>query len=131
MLKNLHKFTGDCGDLTALNKIEEFDAKRIFYVTGVPKGTVRGYHAHKKDKQLLICIKGAVKVTLDSGASPSEFYLEEGKSLFMDTLIWGTQEYMTGDDILLVLCSEEHDPDEYITNYFNFLKIKGENNVKN
>ena len=36
----------------------------------------------------------------------------------------GTQEYMTGDDILLVLCSEEHDPDEYITNYFNFLKIK-------
>jgi dTDP-4-dehydrorhamnose 3,5-epimerase-like enzyme len=131
MLKNLHKFTGDSGDLTALNKIEEFDAKRIFYVTGVPKGTVRGYHAHKKDKQLLICIKGAVKVTLDSGASPSEFYLEEGKSLFMDTLIWGTQEYMTGDDILLVLCSEEHDPDEYITNYFNFLKIKGENNVKN
>tara|TARA_Y100000004_G_scaffold162538_1_gene191354 strand:- start:1135 stop:1527 length:393 start_codon:yes stop_codon:yes gene_type:complete len=123
MLKSLLKFSNKKGDLTALNKIEEFDAKRMFYVTGVPKGSIRGYHAHKKDKQLLVCIKGSVKVCLDNGASPSEFLLEEGKAIFMDTLVWGTQEYLTGDDILLVLCSEEHDPDEYITSYFHFLQL--------
>tara|TARA_B100002019_G_scaffold27567_1_gene21448 strand:- start:2219 stop:2611 length:393 start_codon:yes stop_codon:yes gene_type:complete len=123
MLKDLFKVTSEKGDLTALNKIEQFDAKRMFYVTGVPKGSIRGYHAHKRDKQILICVKGAIKVTLDTGASPSEYYLEEGKAIFMDTLVWGTQEYMTGDDILLVLCSEEHDPDEYITSYFHFLHI--------
>jgi len=132
MLKNLLKFVSAEGDLFALNKIEEFDARRFFYVTGVPKDSVRGNHAHKRDKQLLICLKGAVSVTLDSGASPSEFYLSEGKCVFMDTYVWGTQQYMTGDDILLVLCSEEHDPNDYITSYFHFLEeLKEKRNVKN
>ena len=90
---------------------------------GVPKGAVRGRHAHKKDKQLLVCLKGAVKVTLDSGGSPSEFFLSEGKSLFMDSLVWGIQEYTTGENVLLVLCSEEHDPEDYITHYFKFLEL--------
>jgi UDP-2-acetamido-3-amino-2,3-dideoxy-glucuronate N-acetyltransferase len=123
MLKSLLKFSREEGDLYALNKIEQFDAKRMFYVTGVPKGAVRGRHAHKKDKQLLVCLKGAVKVTLDSGGSPSEFFLSEGKSLFMDSLVWGIQEYTTGEDVLLVLCSEEHDPEDYITHYFKFLEL--------
>jgi len=130
MLKDLLKFSSEQGDLTALNKIEHFEAKRMFYVTGVPKGSTRGYHAHKIDKQLLVCIKGALRVTLDTG-TPSEYYLEEGKALFMDNLVWGTQEYLTGDDILLVLCSEEHDPDEYIASYFHFLQLlKEHKNVK-
>ena len=92
MLKNLLKFVSAEGDLFALNKIEEFDARRFFYVTGVPKDSVRGNHAHKRDKQLLICLKGAVSVTLDSGASPSEFYLSEGRCVFMGTYAWGTQQ---------------------------------------
>jgi len=122
MVKNLETFKSENGSLFALNKIEEFTPRRMFYVTDVQKGESRGFHAHKRDKQLLVCVKGKISVTLDNGASPSEFLLREGQSVFMDTLIWGVQKYLTGEDILLVLCSEEHDESEYIKSYFQFLK---------
>ena len=88
MLKDLFKVTSEKGDLTALNKIEQFDAKRMFYVTGVPKGSIRGVsRTQKRQANTNLCVKGAIKVTLDTGASPSEYYLEEGKAIFMDTLV--------------------------------------------
>lgn len=128
MQKNLAAFKGEDGNLFALNKIAEFHPKRIFYVTGVPEGQIRGHHAHLRDKQILVCIKGALRVKLDEGSGSKSFLLNEGESVFMDTMTWGTQEYLTGDDILLVLCSEEHDEEEYIKDYFQFLELTTKEN---
>lgn len=127
MLKNLKVFSGEKGNLFAMNSLTDFHPKRFFYVTGVPKGESRGFHAHKRDRQLIVCIKGKVAVTLDSGASPSEFLLQEGQAILMETMVWGIQKYLTGDDIILVLCSEEHDDDEYIKSYDQFLELLKEN----
>jgi len=127
MLKNLTTFKGEHGNLFAINKVAEFQPKRIFYVTGVPRGQVRGGHAHLRDKQILVCIKGSLSVKLDDGIGSRTFLLNEGQSIFMDTMTWGTQEYLTGDDILLVLCSEEHDEEEYIKSYTKFLELTKEN----
>ena len=128
MLKSLKAFRGENGSLFALNKFSDFQPKRFFYVTDVPKGDVRGRHAHRRDKQLLVCVKGRIHATLDKGNSTfSDFILREGDAVFMDTLTWGYQKYLTGDDILLVLCSEEHDDKEYIKDYDQFLQIIKEN----
>ena len=63
----------------------KFIPRRMYYITNVPKGEVRGNHAHREDQQYMFCVRGRVK------------------------------EYMTGDDILLVFCSTKHDPEDYIT----------------
>ena len=40
----------------------------------------------------------------------------------MDKNVWGEQEYLTGDDVLLVLNSTNFDPDDYIHNIDEVLR---------
>ena len=35
------------------NKDIPFEIKRVYYISGVEQGGIRGYHAHKKLKQFL------------------------------------------------------------------------------
>tara|TARA_R110002072_G_scaffold69227_5_gene167899 strand:+ start:266 stop:592 length:327 start_codon:yes stop_codon:yes gene_type:complete len=93
----------------------KFIPRRMYYITNVPKGEVRGNHAHREDQQYMFCVRGRVKVTLTSATGSLEQILEPGDVAYMDRNIWGQQEYMTGDDILLVFCSTKHDPEDYIT----------------
>ena len=43
-----------------------FDMKRIYYITRVPEGVRRGFHAHKKLKQLLFCPYGRIQLVLEN-----------------------------------------------------------------
>ncbi len=121
MLKNLDKFEGSDGTLFAINKDIDLSAKRMFFVSNVPKGEVRGNHAHIEDKQLLICIQGKILVSLDDGKKIKQCVIEKGQSVLMNNMIWGKQTYLTGDDILLVLCNNEYEESDYMTNYEEFL----------
>ena len=124
MLKNLPTFSDSRGCLTAINKGLEFAPKRIFYIYNVPKGEKRGAHAHIKNKQILVCISGSVKVSLNDGKSVQQYILNKNQSLYIDNMIWDEQTYLTGDEILLAICSEEHSEDDYIRDYELFLKEK-------
>tara|TARA_Y100000748_G_C15130698_1_gene346016 strand:+ start:99 stop:464 length:366 start_codon:yes stop_codon:yes gene_type:complete len=92
-----------------------FEPKRMYYITGVPQGEVRGNHGHRTDLQYLICVKGQIRVTLTSKDEAETTMLNAGDMVFMDKMVWGEQEYMTGEDILLVLCSTSYDKSDYIT----------------
>ena len=112
------------GSLTALdfNNLS-FDPKRIFYVKNVPKNTERG--THHNTRQYLICLQGKIQVKLFDGHRETHYLLERNQVLFVDKLVWDTQLYLTGDDILLSICSTEYNPDDYITDIEEFKKIKG------
>ncbi len=60
----------DVGFLIALegNRGIPFDIKRIYYIYNVPKETKRGFHAHKRLEQVLICMSGSVKIKVDDGS---------------------------------------------------------------
>ena len=49
-----------------------FQPKRVYYVSNVPSGEIRGKHGHKKDKQYLICVKGKVGVRMVFNDKKSE-----------------------------------------------------------
>jgi len=91
-----------------------FSPKRMYYITGVPKGEVRGKHGHYKDQQYLVCIQGKIKVVMISKEGREEKVLSPGDHAFLDNMVWGEQEYLTGDDIMLVLCSTKFDKSDYI-----------------
>jgi dTDP-4-dehydrorhamnose 3,5-epimerase-like enzyme len=123
MLKDLDKFIDDRGKLFAINRNMGFDVNRVFIIKGVEKNGVRGNHAHLNNKQLMICLSGEILVTTDSDA----IILREGQSFFVDNMVWATEKYLTGEDILLVLCSTEYDEKDYIRNYEDFLEKKNAN----
>ena len=101
-----------------------FKPKRIFYVINVPINEQRGGHAHYKTKQLLICVKGIIGVKLHDGKELKQYIIKEGESIFVDKMIWDSQSFLTGNDILLVICNTEYNKEDYIENFNEFLKLK-------
>lgn len=91
-----------------------FDISRIFWTYGVkPKG-IRGGHAHKECIQFYICIKGCIGIRCNDSKDEFEVFIKEGQALLIDKLVWTEETFMTGDDILLVLCSTKYDSNDYL-----------------
>jgi UDP-2-acetamido-3-amino-2,3-dideoxy-glucuronate N-acetyltransferase len=123
-IEKLKRFKDSRGDLLPLNFSNlPFTPKRIFMVTQVPKDVKRGDHAHYTTKQLLVCLKGVIEVELFDGVRSFESTLEEGDSLYVPEMVWDSQVFKTGEDILMVLASTDYDPSDYITDMGKFKGI--------
>ena len=65
------------GSLIALESLSEvvpFEVKRVYYIYGTKFGYERGFHAHLKLKQLLICLSGTVDIQVWSTRDNSKTY---------------------------------------------------------
>lgn len=100
-----------------------YEMKRIFYIYGVPNDDARGYHAHRKTYQTLICVHGSLKVRVKNPNSEEIFTLDSpDKGLMIGPMVWGEQFDYSDDAVLLVLTSEYFDEDDYIRNYDIYLE---------
>lgn len=97
---------------------------RFFFVFDVPEGRQRGDHAHRTCHQLLVCLRGRIDCVVDNGRQPAEWSLTAvGSGLYMPPMVWGTQRRYHDDAILMVVASHAYDPDDYIRDYSEFLRI--------
>ncbi len=98
-----------------------FEVKRVFWITSIPKGDVRGEHAHKKSEQLLICICGSLHITLENRAGEIyEFELSKShEAVYIPPQYWGKITY-TKESIILALASDIFDESDYIRDYAAF-----------
>lgn len=105
-----------------------FEIKRIYYIYNVAKGVTRGFHAHKTLRQILICVSGKIKVTLDNGIGAHESYLLDNPTtgLYVGPNMWRTMEWIEADSVLLVLASEHYDESDYIRDYRQFIDWVGQ-----
>lgn len=104
-----------------------FSPKRIFTVTDVPKDGIRGQHAHYETQQILICVKGEIAVSIDDGIEEKESIITEGETFFIDKMVWDSQKFLTGEDIMLVICSTNYDIEDYIFDKSEFIDIVQKN----
>lgn len=101
-----------------------FNIKRVYYIFGAEPNLARGKHAHKKNRQILFCIQGKVRMLLDNGVKKEEVVLNNPENgIMLDRMIWHEMLDMNEKTILLVLASEIFDPKDYIREYSEFLKI--------
>lgn len=102
-----------------------FEIKRTFFIFDTTPGTVRGMHAHYKNRQMLICVSGActIKCEMPDGTK-SEHRLDwPDKGLLIEGMVWHTMEEFSKDAVLLVLASEHYDEKDYVRNYDEFKRI--------
>jgi UDP-2-acetamido-3-amino-2,3-dideoxy-glucuronate N-acetyltransferase len=100
-----------------------FEVRRFFLVHGVPEGTTRGEHAHRRLHQFLICIEGSCSVLADDGRAQQEFLLDDPTlGLHVEPMVWAAQRNFSSDAKLLVFASEIYDPADYIETYAEFLR---------
>ena len=112
------------GVLTFLeaNRDIGFSIQRSYYIYNVAPGERRGFHAHKKLQQVLICIHGSCKVLLDDGKDSAIVELTDpAEGLFVGNAIWREMFDFSPGAVLLVLASEYYDEADYIRNYQDFL----------
>ncbi|MBA2885590.1 dTDP-4-dehydrorhamnose 3,5-epimerase-like enzyme [Clostridium beijerinckii] len=107
------------GNLTPIEEVFDvpFDIKRIYYITNVPHGVSRGFHAHRRLHQVLICINGSVKIKLKNPKEESEVILNDSSDgLYIGPYVWREMYDFSEGAILLVLASDYYNENDYIRN---------------
>lgn len=111
------------GSLISLeqNKNIPFEIKRIYYIFGTKENVSRGFHAHKKLRQLAVCVRGSCRFVMDNGSQKEEIILDSpDKGLVIDTMQWHEMHDFSEDCIIIVLANDYYDESDYIRNYENF-----------
>lgn len=120
------RFKDERGVLNLLESSRElpFAPKRLFWITGVPIGTKRGFHAHKTGLQLLFCPKGSIELTLRTHDQEDSVILnDEGPGVWVKNMVWGEQKFLTGDAVLLVLASNDFEEVDYVRDFSEFVAL--------
>ncbi len=131
MIKKIKKisfkqFNEKNGNLIAYEfKNLKFDIKRIFHVYA-KKGQIRGKHAHKNAKQILICSKGKILIKCNDGYNTKKFILQHStECLYIPEKIWAEQQYLAKENILTVLSTSYFNNNSYIRDFNKYLKFIG------
>lgn len=102
-----------------------FKTKRIYYISAVPVGAVRGAHAHTIEEECFICIRGRCTATVSTdGVNMQKIALYQPHvGLYVSKLVWHEFSNFTPDAIMLCISSTPYLPDNYINNLDDFRKI--------
>lgn len=108
------------GELTPIEELFDvpFDIKRVYYITKVPQDISRGFHAHRKLNQVLICLNGSVKIKVKTPKEETEFILDNSSvGLYIGPYIWREMYNFSEGAVLLVLASDYYNENDYIRNF--------------
>ena len=120
----LQKHGDDRGSLVALEEENNipFSIKRVYYIFDTKEGVRRGFHAHKKLKQVAIAVKGSCRFLLDDGTERIEVVLDNpAQGLLIDSCIWREMYDFSSDCVLMVLADCHYDENDYIRDYDAFI----------
>lgn len=110
------------------NKDIPFEIKRIFYIYGSDSDVVRGKHANRKTKFVLVNVAGTSKVRVEDGRG-NEMVISLNRphtGIYFPEMIWKEMYDFSEDSVLLCIASEPYDNSEYIRDYDEFLRIINE-----
>lgn len=98
-----------------------FEMKRMYYISKVPEGTRRGFHAHKKLKQLLFCPYGRIQLVLENQHGREEIELSDPSiGVVIEEPTWREMLWLQTDSVLCVAASEFYEVEDYIRDYNEF-----------
>ena len=103
-----------------------FDFKRMYYISKVPEGTRRGFHAHKKLKQLLFCPYGRIQLILENKKGREEIELSDPSiGVVIEEPTWREILWLQKDSVLCVAASDFYEVEDYIRDYQEFKEYIG------
>ncbi len=119
--------TVNSGELSFFESINDipFEIKRIYYISKVPEGVRRGFHAHKKLKQLLFCPYGRIQLILENENGREEIELSDPSiGVIIEQLTWREMLWLQKDSVLCVAASDYYNTEDYVRDYKEFQSIK-------
>lgn len=99
-----------------------FDVKRVFTIATDDPDAIRGEHAHKTLTEALMVVSGAAIVTVATQGGYLEFPLTEPDELLVvEPGHWITLHGFTSGTVVLVLCDQVYDADDYLRDWDGYL----------
>lgn len=115
--------TVGAGELSFFEEMHDipFSFKRMYYISKVPEGARRGFHAHKKLKQLFFCPYGRIQLILENKNGREEIELSDPSiGVIIEEPTWREMLWLQKDSVLCVAASEFYEADDYIRDYQEF-----------
>ena len=101
-----------------------FPIVRVYWVFGSQPEVRRGYHSHRKTRQMAICVAGACTFLMDDGIRNETIRLASLETgLIIEPGVWHEMFDFTPDCVLLVLADSPYDESDYIRSREQFAKI--------
>ena len=106
-----------------------FKIKRVYYIYDFKTlESKRGFHAHKKLKQVIFALSGHFTLTLDDGLNKEITILNDpNKGVLIDKCVWHTMRDFSEDCIIIVFDSKLYSEDDYIREYKKFIQYLNSN----
>lgn len=101
-----------------------FEIKRVYYMFKTKEGVRRGFHAHRRLKQVAIAVRGSCRFVLDDGNEKIEILLDNpGQGLIIESFMWREMYDFSEDCVLMVLADQFYDETDYVRDYDDFCRI--------
>lgn len=124
---DLPKILDKRGNLSIVEEFKNipFKIERVYWIYDVPGGEVRGGHAYKKSEEFIIALSGSFDVVLDNSECVRKYTLNRSYyGVYVPNGVWRRMENFSTNSLALVLSSTPYEPDDYIFDYEEFVKIK-------
>jgi dTDP-4-dehydrorhamnose 3,5-epimerase-like enzyme len=100
-----------------------FDIMRVYTLHGLMPGAVRGGHAHKVLRQVIVCLSGSCQIDLDDGETKEIVSLvDPSQGLVLEPMVWHEMRGFSPGCVLMVLAAAHYDEADYIRDHGEFLK---------
>ena len=106
-----------------LGGVLPFVVRRVYWIHGTKPGVSRGFHAHKKLRQLCVCVAGSVRLSLFDGRREESVVLDSSaKGLLIGAGLWREMHDFSPDCVLMVLADAEYDEADYLKDRDSFME---------
>lgn len=124
----INHITDERGSLSFVENSElSFPIVRVFWITDVPEGKMRGGHAHRVCAEIIFAVKGEVDVLVNDGKTSAECHLSDpSEGLYIGPNVWCEVKNFSPGAVCNVLCSHPYLKDGYIHDFDKFLEFISE-----
>lgn len=107
-----------------------FEIKRTYWLYDVPGGESRGGHAYRETEEFVIALSGSFDVIVDDGKEKKTFHLNRSYyGLYIPKGVWREMNNFSTNSLALEFASTKYNPEDYIRDYNEFLKLKEDGKI--
>ena len=128
-LVDIAGFSDGRGMLVSFESLKNipFEIKRVYCLVDLKSNHPRGFHAHRKLKQVIVCLSGSCDFILNDGTKIERIHLNSPlKGLLIENMVWREMHQFSSDCVIMVLANEYYTESDYIRD-FNIFKREVEN----
>jgi len=125
-ITQLPKIIDRRGNLSVIEELKEipFKIKRAFWIYDVPGDSTRGGHAFRETEEFVVALSGSFDVVVNDGEKEEVFHLNRSYyGVYIPKMTWRQMRNFSTNSVALVLSSTEYNPDDYIRNFDEFVKV--------